>query len=112
MDIDSVIKEAHIIARDFGLKLRINDTTDNVVNIKIYFDSELFIQVYANQAKDKLNMNLVFKNRRLYGCDSEGGKTHIHPIENPESHVFITERLELRDFIITALHVLEERELL
>jgi hypothetical protein len=42
----------------------------------------------------------------------KGGRTHIHPIENPESHVFTTERLELRDFIIIALHILEERELL
>jgi hypothetical protein len=57
-------------------------------------------------------MNLVFKNRRLYGYDSEGGKTHIHPIETPESHVFTTERLELREFLIRALDFLEERELL
>jgi hypothetical protein len=57
-------------------------------------------------------MNLVFKNRRLYGYDSEGGKTHIHPIEPPESHVFTTERLELREFLIRALDFLEERELL
>ena len=100
MDIDSVIKEAHIIAHDFGLKLRIivvpEPTIIEVLLIKSFLSKKRF----------------VFKNRRLYGCDSEGGKTHIHPIENPESHVFITKRLELRDFIITALHVLEERELL
>ena len=69
MDVDSVIKEAHTIARDFGLKLRIIDITDNIVNIKISLDTDLFIQVYANQLKDKLNMNLILKNRRLYGYD-------------------------------------------
>jgi hypothetical protein len=74
VDIDSVIKEAQFIARDFGLKVRIIDITDDIVNIKIYFDTELFIQIYANQSKNKLNMNLIFKNRRLYGCNSEGGK--------------------------------------
>jgi hypothetical protein len=57
-------------------------------------------------------MNLVFKNRRLYGYDSEGGKTHIHPIENPEAHRFTTKKLELREFVIAALDFLEERELL
>ncbi len=112
VDIDSVVKEAHTIARDFGLKLRIIDITDNIVNIRIYLDTDLFIQIYANQLNDKLNMNLVFKNRRLYGYDSEGGRTHTHPIENPESHRFTTERIELREFIIRTLHFLEERELL
>jgi hypothetical protein len=48
VDIDSVIKEAQFIARDFGLKVRIIDITDDIVNIKIYFDTELFIQIYAN----------------------------------------------------------------
>jgi hypothetical protein len=112
VDVDSVIKEAHTIARDFGLKLRIIDITDNIVNIKISLDTDLFIQVYANQLKDKLNMNLILKNRRLYGYDSEGGRTHCHPIENPESHRFTTKRIELREFVITALHFLEEQQLL
>ena len=51
---------------------------------------------YANQLKDKLNLNLIFKNRRLCGYDSEGGRTHIHPIDAPESHIFTDKKVAVK----------------
>ena len=112
MSIDSIISEAQSVASDFGLRLRIIDITDNIVDLRLYIDVELFIRVYANQLKDKLNLNLILKNRRLCGYDSEGGRTHIHPIDEPESHIFIDKKVSIKEFTAKALNLLEEREML
>jgi len=48
---------------------------------------EIFIQVYRNSRKDKLNLALILGESRIYGFDSEGGVLHLHPIEAPETHV-------------------------
>ena len=112
MNIDSIINEAQSVASEFGLRLRVVDITDNIVDLRLYIDAELFIQVYANQLKDKLNLNLIFKNRRLCGHDSEGGRTHIHPIDEPESHIFTDEKVGMKEFTVKALKLLEGREML
>jgi hypothetical protein len=75
LNIDSIISEAQSVASEFGLRLRIVDASDNIVDLRLYIDVELFIQVYANQLKDKMNLNLIFKNRRLCGYDSKSTKT-------------------------------------
>jgi len=112
LNINSIISEAQSVASEFGLRLKIVDITDNIVDLRLYIDIELFIQVYANQLKDKLNLNLIFKNRRLCGYDSEGGRTHIHPIDAPESHIFTDKKGDIKEFTVKALKLLEEREML
>ena len=67
---------------------------------------------YANQLKDKLNLNLIFKNRRLCGYDSEGGRTHIHPIDEPESHIFTDKEVDIKEFTVKSLKLLEARGML
>jgi len=37
---------------------------------------------------------------------------HIHPLENPENHLFTEERKNIRDFVIEALKFLNEQGLL
>ena len=112
MNSEEIIREAQSVASEFCLKLEIIDVTDNVVDMRLCIDAELFIQVYANQSKDKLNLNVIFKNRRLCGHDSEGGRTHIHPFDDPESHSFTDKKPDLRNFVTKALKYLEEREIL
>lgn len=112
MNIDAIITEAHSVASEFGLEAKIIDQSDNIVDLRLYIDKELFIQVYANQLKDKLNMNVIFKNRRLCGHDSEGGSPHIHPIDEPESHIFTDKKVDIKEFTVKALKLLEEREML
>jgi hypothetical protein len=112
VDIDAIISEAQSVALEFGLRLRAVDITDNIIDLRLYIDVELFIQVYANQHKDKLNLNLIFKNRRLCGHDTEGGRTHIHPSEAPESHIFTDKKGNIKGFTIKALKLLEERGML
>ena len=112
MNIDYIINEAQSIASEFGLDLEIVDITDNIVNLRLYIDVDLFVQIYANQPKNKLNLNLVFKNRRLFGHDCEGGSYHIHPFDNPKSHIFVDERADIRGFVVKALKLLEDSDLL
>jgi hypothetical protein len=40
---------------------------------------DFYKKKYGNAEKDKLNLALVLKKRRLYGYDSEGGRYHYHP---------------------------------
>ena len=112
MNISAIVSEGQSVASEFGLRLRIVDMTDNTVDLRLYIDVELFVQVYANQLKDKLNLNLIFKDRRLCGHDSEGGRTHIHPIDEPESHIFTDEKVDIKDFTVKTLKLLNEREIL
>jgi len=112
VEISSIVDEAHAVSAAFGLELVEVDRTDNTVSLKLVIDAEIFIQVYSNTRKDKLNLTLVFKKRRLYGYDSEGGKYHCHPIENPDEHTFVNQRKSIREFVEESLKLLEEKELL
>lgn len=112
MDIKSVIDEALSIASEFGLRCKIVDITRNTVNIRLHIDENFFIQVYGNEMKSKLNLHLVFKGKRLYGADAEGNRYHVHPFEDPESHIFTEERENLRSFVTKSLEFLIKREIL
>lgn len=112
MEINRIIEEANEVADRFNLKIIEIDRTDNVISLQLLIDNELFIQVYGNTEKDKLNLALVFKKRRLYGYDSEGGKYHCHPFDSPEEHTYVEERKSIRDFVQESLRVLEEKDIL
>ena len=112
MDINKVIKEANDIANKYKLKLVETDRTEHIISLKLLIDNELFIQIYGNAEKDKLNLALIFKKGRLYGYDSEGGKYHCHPFDNPEEHIFINEMKSIRDFVQESMSFLEEKDLL
>lgn len=112
MDINSVLSEARTIAFEFGLKLRIVDLTNNAINLRLYFNDDLFAQIYANQLKSKLNQSLVFKNKRLFGADAEGHKYHIHPAANPKTHIFTENKENMGSFMLKVLKILDEKDLL
>lgn len=88
MEINRVIEEANDVADKYKLRFVEIDRTNNIISLNLLIDNELFIQVYGNAEKDKLNLALVFKKRRLYGYDSEGGKYHCHTFDNPDEHLF------------------------
>lgn len=112
MELNKIIEEANKAADQYSLKILEIDRTDNTINLKLPIDNELFIQIYANAKKNKLNLALVFKNRRLYGYDSEGGKYHCHPFDNPDGHIFIDARKSIQDFVQESMRFLEERDVL
>ena len=47
------------IVKKYELKLLYTDHTDTTLIARIGFSIELFIQIYANVRKEKLNMSLV-----------------------------------------------------
>ena len=55
MRVSDIIEEAKSIAADLKLTINIIDITDNACNLRINFRSELFIQIYANELKGKIN---------------------------------------------------------
>ena len=112
MKISTIIREVTDVAKKYNLQFVETDRTDNIIRLKLLIDNELFIQVYGNTQKEKLNLSLVFKNRRLYGYDSEGGKYHCHPIDVPNEHIFIDEKKSIHDFVKESMGFLEEKEIL
>lgn len=112
MGINRIIEGASEVADKYNLKLIEIDRTDNIINLQLFIDNGLFIQIYGNTEKDKLNLALVFKQRRLYGYDSEGGKYHCHPFDKPDRHIFIDNKKSIHDFVEESIRFLEENDLL
>ena len=112
MNINSVIREANDVAEKYNLQVIEVDRTDDIISLKLLVDTELFIQIYGNDQKEKLNLALVFKKRRLYGYDSEGSRYHCHPLDSPNEHIFIDERKSIQDFVEESMKYLEEKEIL
>jgi len=112
MKINEIIREVNDVAERYNLQVVEVDRTDNIISLKLLIDNELFIQVYGNTQKEKLNLALVFKNRRLYGYDSEGGRYHCHPIDAPDEHRFVDEKKSIQEFVRESTEFLEEKEIL
>ena len=112
MRISAIVSEVIDVAKKYNLQFIERDRTDNIVSLKLLIDNDLFIQVYGNTLKEKLNLALVFKNQRLYGCDSEGGRYHCHPLDDPDRHIFIDEKKSIHDFVMESMAFLEEKEML
>ncbi|MDL1968602.1 MAG: hypothetical protein LWW97_08685 [Deltaproteobacteria bacterium] len=110
MKLSGIISEANDAANKYNLQLVETDSTDNIISLKLLIDNDLFIQVYGNTQKDKLA--LVFKRRRLYGYDSQGGKYHCHPLDAPDEHLFVDDRKSIRDFVCESMEFLESRDIL
>ena len=107
-----LIHDIFNIADRYGLKAVNIDTTDVTLMARIDIFPAIYIQIYRNLKKDKLNMALIFGKNRVYGVDGEGGVFHEHPAEDPTSHVPIKERLEIEEFVLRSLNILKNRRLL
>lgn len=94
----------------YSLKLLELDLTDVTLIARIGFSREIFVQIYANEKKEKLNMALVVAGERVYGIDKEGGFYHEHPFENPLLHIE-AEPIEIESFIIKSLEMLKKLKL-
>jgi hypothetical protein len=88
--LDDLMQEVQTIAKSYAFIRAIADLdrTDNALRLRLIIDETMFIQVYANSKKRKLNFALLSLGQRIFGRDSEGGKWHQHPFESPESHEF------------------------
>ena len=85
--IKNIVQTLEDVANRYGLKILSLDFTDITLISRIGFSFEIFIQIYANVRKDKVNMALIIADERIYGIDKEGGIYHEHPFENPSLHI-------------------------
>lgn len=111
MEIKDIIKNLQDVAIRYGLKILYLDFTDTTLISRIGFSHEVFIQIYSNTKKEKLNMALVIDGERIYGINKEGGFYHEHPFENPAFHIDIKE-MKIEDFIAKSLEHLKKLNLL
>ncbi len=99
------------ITNRYGLKIISLDFTEITLISRIGFSLGMFIQIYANTKKDKLNLALIIGDDRIYGIDKEGGVYHEHPFENPALHI-PTEQIEIEDFVVKCLEILKRLKLI
>ncbi len=109
--VEEVARAIEDITNRYGLKLLELDHTGITLIARIGFSREVFVQIYANETKEKLNMALVVAGERVYGIDKEGGFYHKHPFENPLLHVE-AKPIEIEDFVIESLEILKKLNLL
>lgn len=106
------IHEVESIAEQYGLQITGLDVTDVTLMVRMEVMPSIFIQIYRNVKKNKLNMALVLGNNRIYGVDSEGGIPHEHPIDQPWSHIQTEKEPELEAFVFKCLWYLQERNII
>ena len=114
LDLDRVLAELTRLLPRFSAfhSWAINDRTDATLTVQIYIAPGLYVQVYANGEKNKLNLALIHRGQRLYGEDAEGGIRHIHPFEIPDRHVVVQEPPSLEAFLAKVQQYLEEQGLI
>jgi len=105
--IEEVIQAIKDVTDRYGLKLLDLDHTDITLISRIGFSNDIFMQIYANETKEKLNIALVVGGERMYGVDKEGGFYHEHPFENPLLHID-TRPMDIEDFVIKSLEILKK----
>ncbi len=108
--IEDLIQTINDVSERYGLKLLYIDFTDITLISRIGFSLEIFIQIYANSKKDKLNMSLIVTDERMYGIDKEGGFYHEHPFENPLLNIG-AKSMDIEDFVIKSLEILKKLNL-
>ena len=79
MKIRKIIHTLNEITNRYGLKTLYLDYTDVTLISRIGISLDMFIQLYVNIKKDKINMALIVAEERIYGIDKEGEFYHEHP---------------------------------
>jgi hypothetical protein len=115
--LDDLMREVQTIARSFAFIRAVTDLdrTDNALRLRLIIDETMFVQVYANSVKSKLNFALISPGQRIFGRDSEGGMWHKHPFESPESHESEGDagrRVSLTEFVSEVEEILLKESLL
>jgi len=115
--LDELLHEAQTIAESYAFirTMADLDRTDNALRLRLIIDETMFIQVYANSKKRKLNFALVSLGQRIFGKDSEGGTWHKHPFEAPERHEFVGDAgkpVTLTEFVMEVEELLLKESLL
>lgn len=107
MKVGNFLQQLYSLCLKYGLEIFSLDYTDITVFSRIGYSSDVFIQVYLNSKKEKLNLALVISKNRIYGVDKEGGIYHEHPLDNPETHIPLQKGISLEEFILKSIDILK-----
>lgn len=91
------IQEVENIAEQYGLHITGLDATDVTLRVRIEVMPSVFIHIYRNLKKNKLNMALVLGNNRIYGTDLK--RQTAPPTELPEGVSYVVGDFGRRELI-------------
>lgn len=111
MDIKEFLFKIKELSSKFGLPILYLDFTDVTLIARIGNSTDVFIQIYLNTEKNKLNMALIVKGERIYGVDGQKNDYRKHPLENPTLHLSI-EKISIEEFFFDSLEILKNSGLL
>lgn len=116
MSIEVIERQIATVAGRFSFvqKVETMDKTANTVKIRLEISSACFVQVYLNVRKGLTSFALVFNRARIFGRDSDGGRWHRHPYEDPDRHDFSPEgsrTVDLEEFLVEVEEVLRRESL-
>lgn len=77
--------------RSYFVRLDLLEQSANILKLRPYITSTLFIQMYRNDRLDTTNFVLVYNGQRLYVRDELAGQWHRHPAEDPAQHDYTPE---------------------
>ncbi|MDZ7292389.1 MAG: hypothetical protein ONB44_21030 [candidate division KSB1 bacterium] len=110
--LDEVVAEARAVALAESLHLVELDRTDYAIKMRLSIDHEIFIQIYANETSDKLNLALIVQGKRIYGFDREGGFYHLYPFLDIHQRIPADSPKSITAFAKESLALLTETGLL
>ena len=64
----------------------IDERRSTILEIRIFFTPEIFMEVYVNGITGKKSFALVKNEKRIWGYDNYR-YWHHHPIEKPDAHI-------------------------
>lgn len=92
-------KEAVTVCSEYnfiqGIEIQLLD--EPVVKIKAVINDDAFINIFYNAKTSKYSFTLIKNNNRIYGADN-AKKWHIHPFDDPDSHV-ASNNISLGEFL-------------
>ena len=84
---------------DFIREIEILLLDEPVVKIKAIIREDIFISIFYNAETEKYSFALIKGHRRIFGADNTR-VWHMHPFENPDSHIETTS-VSLSSFLKT-----------
>ena len=108
---DKLLHQLRDISSRYGLNIFYLDFTEVTLLSRFGLSVDIFIELYVNLKKQKINLALIVSGNRIYGIDKEGGFYHEHPFKNPEGHIK-TEQIGIEDFVVNSLDYLKQLKLI
>jgi hypothetical protein len=72
--------------------------TASSIGLRVPLDQGDFIDAFYNEQTNTTAFALIRQGRRVFGADNSGG-WHVHPIADPEKHIFLPTQMRFSDFL-------------